>query len=74
LLDFYDPKTKATSMSRTTAFPCTIMARMVASGEFEQHGVVPPEFVGRRHGNLDHVVKELGRRGVRYASEVTFPE
>ncbi|MGH7292072.1 MAG: saccharopine dehydrogenase C-terminal domain-containing protein, partial [Myxococcota bacterium] len=56
LLDFYDPKTKATSMSRTTAFPCTIMARMVASGAFEQFGVIPPEFIGQRKGMLQKVM------------------
>lgn len=67
LLDFYDPKTKATSMSRTTAFPCTIMARMVASGAFEQFGVIPPEFIGQRKGMLQKVMTELERRGVRYS-------
>lgn len=32
LLSFYDRESQATSMARTTAFPCAIMARAVASG------------------------------------------
>jgi saccharopine dehydrogenase-like NADP-dependent oxidoreductase len=67
LLDLYDAKTGATSMSRTTAFPCTIMARLIAKGEYRRPGVVVPEFIGREPGVLDRVLQELGRRGVRYS-------
>jgi saccharopine dehydrogenase-like NADP-dependent oxidoreductase len=66
LLDFFDAGTGATSMSRTTAFPCTIMARLVARGEFTKKGVIPPEVVGEEPGMLDRILGELGGRGVRY--------
>jgi lysine 6-dehydrogenase len=66
LLDFFDRPTQATSMSRTTAFPCTIMAGMVARGEFAMPGVIPPELIGRQPGMLDRVLDQLGRRGVRF--------
>jgi saccharopine dehydrogenase-like NADP-dependent oxidoreductase len=71
LLDFYDRATQATSMSRTTAFPCTIVARMLARGELEMPGVNPPELLGARSGVLDHVLAELQRRGVRFTHSVT---
>ncbi len=70
LMDLYDKATGATSMSRTTAFPCTIMAREVASGRFKKPGVVPPEFIGMVPGMLERVLGELGARGVRYTRRV----
>lgn len=66
LSDVYDKASGATSMSRTTAFPCTIMARKVLKGEFRRPGVNPPEFVGREPGMLDAVLTELRARGVKY--------
>ncbi len=66
LSDVYDTKTQATSMSRTTAFPCTIMARKVLSGAFKKPGVNPPEFVGMVPGMLESVMGELRNRGIRY--------
>lgn len=66
LSDVFDIASGATSMSRTTAFPCTIMARKVLKGEFRRPGVNPPEFVGREPGMLDAVLAELRARGVKY--------
>ncbi|MEK6702678.1 MAG: saccharopine dehydrogenase C-terminal domain-containing protein, partial [Planctomycetota bacterium] len=70
LMDIYDQTTRATSMSRTTAFPCTIMAREVAAGRFKMPGVVPPEFIGMQPGMLDRVLGELEARGVKYTKRV----
>jgi lysine 6-dehydrogenase len=70
LSDAFDRATQATSMSRTTAFPCAIMARMILRGEFRRPGVVPPEFVGQTPGMLAKVLGELERRNVRYSFRV----
>lgn len=67
LLDFHDRNTQATSMSRTTAFPCTIVARMILRGELRMPGVNPPELLGSKEGLLTHVLAELGIRGVSFA-------
>jgi saccharopine dehydrogenase-like NADP-dependent oxidoreductase len=64
LLDTHDPQTGFRSMSRTTAFPATIVARLIAQGGFREPGVHPPEFLGARAGLADVVLGELGRRGV----------
>src|SRR6185503_4676161 len=69
LLDHYDAETRLRSMSRTTAFPATIVARLVAGGEFRVAGVHPPETLGR-HGLLDRVLGELQARGVESRAEV----
>jgi saccharopine dehydrogenase-like NADP-dependent oxidoreductase len=55
-------------MSRTTAFPCTIVARLIARGELRMPGVIPPELIGQQPGMLDRVLGELGRRGVRFSA------
>lgn len=64
LLDRYDPATGFRSMSRTTAFPATIVARLLAQGAFRQPGVHPPERLGREPGLLEGVIAGLAERGV----------
>ncbi len=66
LLDFLDPSTGFTSMSRTTAFPCTIIARLIAEGRIQRTGVLPPELLAE-DWLVQHVLSELSRRGVRYS-------
>ncbi|TFG90492.1 MAG: saccharopine dehydrogenase, partial [Candidatus Atribacteria bacterium] len=70
LLDYYDKDEKATSMSRATGFPCAIMARLVAQGEFQYLGVCPPEYIGREHEVYQKVIKELEKRNVFYQENI----
>ncbi|TVQ32861.1 MAG: saccharopine dehydrogenase [Phycisphaeraceae bacterium] len=67
LLDFYDRESRATSMARTTAFPCAIVARMIAAGEVSETGVLAPEKLGAMPGVTERVLEELERRGVRFS-------
>ena len=64
LYDEYDAAARTSSMARTTAFPCTIMARLVAKGQFTDKGVVPLELAARQEGLFDTMSRELARRGV----------
>ncbi len=66
LLDYYDRATQATSMARTTAYPCAIVARMLAAGRIDAKGVLPPETLASEPGLVDHLLTELAARGVRY--------
>lgn len=68
LLDYYHAPTRATSMARTTAFPCAIVAGLIASGRFSRPGVNPPEFIGREPGLVEHIFAEHAKRGVRYTA------
>jgi len=43
LVDRYDPKTKMTSMMRTTAWPAAIVVQMMALGEISKRGAVLQE-------------------------------
>ncbi|MBL8760380.1 MAG: saccharopine dehydrogenase, partial [Phycisphaerae bacterium] len=71
LFDTYHHHSRATSMSRTTAFPCTIMARLVASGEFRQKGVIVPELIGKAPGILANVIDQHRSKGVNYSRSET---
>jgi len=50
ILDFYDPRTKATAMARTTAYTCTGVTHLIAEGRIARKGVIPPEDLGREDG------------------------
>ncbi len=67
LHDAFDRASGCTSMSRTTALPNTIMARLVVEGRFRRPGVNPPEFIGREPGLFEDVIAELRTRGIEYA-------
>lgn len=64
IIDRYDAATGERSMSRTTAFPATIVARWLLAGKFTTPGVHPPEILGKTPGMLEHVLAELSKRGV----------
>jgi lysine 6-dehydrogenase len=68
MIDRYDPVTGLRSMSRTTAFPATIAAQLIADGDLPA-GVHPPEVIGRL-GLLDYVLTELEARGVHCLQKV----
>jgi len=70
LYDEYDRTCGASSMARTTGFPCVIVARMLASGRFAEHGVFAPEALAQREGIFEIIVSELDRRGVKVRMNV----
>jgi saccharopine dehydrogenase-like NADP-dependent oxidoreductase len=74
LLEPYDRASGTTSMSRTTALPCAIVARLLASGAYAEPGVRPPEFLGRRADLAEVVLAEHARRGVVYEHRAGAPE
>jgi saccharopine dehydrogenase-like NADP-dependent oxidoreductase len=73
LYDEYDRLTGQSSMARTTGFPCAIAARLLIEGRFSEPGVHPPEYLGRQPRMLEHMLKELAKRGVNvtYRTEHT---
>jgi lysine 6-dehydrogenase len=65
LLDTTDQETGTSSMARTTGFPCAIVARMLAAGEWSVAGVAPPERLGADAAVTARILDELSRRGVQ---------
>lgn len=66
LVDRYDPQSGLRSMSRTTAFTATVIARLIAAGEFDRPGVHPPEALAEKPGLFERILRELAERGVVY--------
>jgi saccharopine dehydrogenase-like NADP-dependent oxidoreductase len=64
LYDRTDPVTRATSMARTTGFPCALVARLLAEGAWTRPGVHPPEILGRDAGITAALLEGLAARGV----------
>ncbi|OLD73073.1 MAG: hypothetical protein AUI33_06975 [Ignavibacteria bacterium 13_1_40CM_2_61_4] len=46
MLDFYDPRLRATAMARTTAYTCTAVTHLIIEGKIPKKGVVTPEELG----------------------------
>jgi saccharopine dehydrogenase-like NADP-dependent oxidoreductase len=74
MLTYRDFKENNSSMARTTGFPCAIMAKMVAEGEFRYDGVCPPEYIGQNHKIFKKLLKELEERGVVYRETIEIPD
>ncbi len=66
LLDRLDKKTNTSSMSRTTGFTCTAVARLVIEGNYKRTGISPPEFVGEEEKCFQYVLQYLKERNVIY--------
>lgn len=64
LFDVYSRTERATSMSRTTALPCALFARLLASGAWQKPGVVAPEVLGADEALTNQLLAGLAQRGV----------
>jgi saccharopine dehydrogenase-like NADP-dependent oxidoreductase len=72
LVDRFDEATGLRSMSRTTGYVASSVARLLATRRFQRPGVHPPERLGEVSGLLEQVLDDLTARGVR-CSEATLP-
>lgn len=64
LLDHHDAETGFSSMSRTTGFVATSVARLIGTGLLAEPGVHAPEKLPAMEGVLDSVLRQLAERGV----------
>jgi saccharopine dehydrogenase-like NADP-dependent oxidoreductase len=69
LLDSYDKKRGITAMARTTAFPASIVAKLMLIKAVKEKGVVPPEKMGLHDELFKMFMEELERRRVRVSEE-----
>jgi lysine 6-dehydrogenase len=62
MVDYYDEEKNYTSMGKTTAFPASIAAQMILSGEITQRGIVFPEeiFLGELYKPFIEALKSRG--------------
>ena len=67
LIDKTDPKTKLTSMMRTTAWPASIVLQMMANGQISKRGDVLQE----RDVPADLFLEEMAKRGLPIQFDVS---
>ena len=69
MVDHYDPTTNLTSMARTTGFPASVAAQMIADGTIDEPGVLFPEdlFSGEL---FEPLMDALAKRGIVVTHEV----
>ncbi|MEO8167359.1 MAG: saccharopine dehydrogenase C-terminal domain-containing protein [bacterium] len=66
-VDYYDETTKMTAMMRTTAFPTSIVAQMLAHGVIRERGVMVPELCVPG----ETMIEELGKRNLKITKKIT---
>ncbi len=66
LFDRLDKETNTHSMARTTGYTATMAIRMLAKGLYEEKGISPPEFIGRKPECVRFILKGLEDRGIFY--------
>ena len=67
LVDRYDPATRMTAMSRTTALTTSAVAQLVAAGGVTERGVLPLERLGPDEAAYAFIEGAIGRHGLRLA-------
>ncbi|MBI2373216.1 MAG: saccharopine dehydrogenase NADP-binding domain-containing protein [Deltaproteobacteria bacterium] len=70
LLDTYDPVSRLRSMSRTTAFPATVIARLLLEGAFSEPGVHAPERLGTVPSLYASILDGLSTRGIHVHEKI----
>ncbi|MEO8215460.1 MAG: saccharopine dehydrogenase C-terminal domain-containing protein [Acidobacteriota bacterium] len=66
IIDEYDEENNVSAMMRTTAFPASIVAQMMANGETRRKGAIPQEQAIEPNA----FVRELERRNIRIDQEM----
>lgn len=69
MLDRTHGDTGTTAMARTTAFPCVVIARMLARGEYRDPGVRPLEMLAANREAAARFELGLTARGIRWTKE-----
>jgi saccharopine dehydrogenase-like NADP-dependent oxidoreductase len=71
LLDRCDAKRGITAMARTTAYPASIVAELLAEKTIKMTGVIPPEKLGMDDEVFRRFCDELTARGITIKGETT---
>ncbi len=65
LIDYFDENNNVSAMMRTTAYPASIIAQMLANGRIKERGALPPELCVP----ADLFLAELKKRGINVTME-----
>jgi len=65
----WDPQTGMSSMSRSTGYSCTGVARCVLEGAYKRAGISPPSYIGEEPGCADRIFAHLKARNIHFERE-----
>jgi len=65
LLDYYDEKHGVTAMARTTGYPASIFAQLIAQKAIKEKGVLPLEKLGDKEKIFNKTIVELEKRQIK---------
>ena len=72
-IDLHDFENDISAMARTTAYPCSVVAQMIAAGEFDRPGVIHPAWIGYDEKLSDKFLKELAERNINITEYMKQP-
>ncbi len=72
-IDLHDFTNDISAMARTTAYPCSVVAQMIATGEFNRPGVIHPAWIGYDEKLSDKFFKELSARSINITEYMKRP-
>ena len=64
LYDEFDEENMHSSMSRTTGFTCSAGVDLITKKYFKEHGVFPPEEVGKNDKSYEYVMNYLKYKNI----------
>ncbi len=73
LIDFYDQENGITAMARATAYPCSIVAQMIANGDIKEKGVIHAGRIGWKKRLAEIFFSELAERNIHVRETETHP-
>jgi len=65
VLDYCDEKHGVTAMARTTGYPASILAQLIAQKSIEEKGVIPLEKLGVKEKIFNRILAELEKRRIK---------
>lgn len=73
LIDFYDEVNQIRAMARTIAYPCSIVAKMIARGDIEEKGVIHAGKIGWNEKLAETFFSNLAKRNVHIREKESHP-
>lgn len=71
LVAMRDRVTGASSMARTTGYPCAAIVHLLAESKITENGIITPEELGAQDDIYQFVINFQNERGVHYTKSVT---
>lgn len=70
LYDRFDEDSGVHSMARTTGYTATMMLRLLSDHLYKEHGVIPPERIGRIPKCVNFMLRGLKQRGITISQKI----